>query len=325
MNNIFLLQFQAVSSSSSTKKGTYPSPSPSPPAGKTATMSNSLLRSTICELERALNDSNKLLLQRDEKMQILRARNAELKKTLNREVENNKKMKIVLGEKEEIIQEFQKKITESQQQIDELYRKLSQHEKVEEIEEEKYASSTKSSLSASKPTTKATTTETFDINGYSEGDGSVFATAKKKISHLKGNEVNCNDVPSTTQKSSRSSSVTSRRQNEHQQNTRKESDEDDCHRVLSSDEPKKNNTTNNERTNDLQDVLRIKFLRDAFFYYMIGFHPDEQINAILAILEYGDRRQELVREAHDMRKLGKNFNVSQVSSRGHSFVQEQIR
>ena len=86
-----------------------------------------------------------------------------------------------------------------------------------------------------------------------------------------------------------------------------------------------NSENDTANSNDLQDNLRIKFLRDAFFYYMIGFHPDEQINAILAILEYGDRRQEFVMEAHTMRKLGKKFNVSQVSSRGHSFVQEQFR
>ena len=55
---------------------------------------------------------------------------------------------------------------------------------------------------------------------------------------------------------------------------------------------------------------------------MIGFHPDEQINAILAILDYGDKRQDFVLEAHKMKKTGKKINVSKISTRGLTFVQE---
>ena len=66
----------------------------------------------------------------------------------------------------------------------------------------------------------------------------------------------------------------------------------------------------------------MKFMRDAFFYYMIGFHSDEQINAILAILDYGDKRQDFVLEAHKLKKSGKKFNVSKVSTRGLTFEQQ---
>jgi len=84
----------------------------------------------------------------------------------------------------------------------------------------------------------------------------------------------------------------------------------------------KNKNPDNLSSSELHARLQMKFMRDAFFYYMIGFHSDEQINAILAILDYGDKRQDFVLEAHKLKKNGKKFNVSKVSTRELTFVQD---
>lgn len=73
---------------------------------------------------------------------------------------------------------------------------------------------------------------------------------------------------------------------------------------------------------ELQTQPRLKFLRDAFFYYMIDFHSEEQMKAILAILDYDDRRHDIIIESHTMRRQGKRFTVTEVSSRSLTFVQE---
>eukprot|EP00794_Sanderia_malayensis_P012182 gene12182-13439_t len=80
-----------------------------------------------------------------------------------------------------------------------------------------------------------------------------------------------------------------------------------------------------QKERDLQMKLRMKFMRDAFFYFMIDYHAEEQLRAILAILEYEDKRQDLIFEAHKMRQKGRKFNVSQVSSRQLTFVQEELK
>jgi len=80
-----------------------------------------------------------------------------------------------------------------------------------------------------------------------------------------------------------------------------------------------------QREQTLQMKLRMKFMRDAFFYFMIDYHAEEQLRAILAILEYEDRRKDIIFESHKMRQQGRKFSVSQVSSRAFTFVQEEHR
>eukprot|EP00112_Aurelia_sp_Birch-Aquarium-sp1_P021644 Seg588.5 transcript_id=Seg588.5/GoldUCD/mRNA.D3Y31 product="hypothetical protein" protein_id=Seg588.5/GoldUCD/D3Y31 len=80
-----------------------------------------------------------------------------------------------------------------------------------------------------------------------------------------------------------------------------------------------------KKERDLQTKLRMKFMRDAFFYFMIDYHAEEQLRAIIAILEYEDKRQDIIIESHRMRQKGRKFSVSQVSSRKLTFVQEEHR
>lgn len=75
---------------------------------------------------------------------------------------------------------------------------------------------------------------------------------------------------------------------------------------------------------DRHNQLKLKFLRDAFFYFMIDFHSEEQIKAILAVLAYGDQRENVILQAFRMRQRGKKFAVKEVSSRGLSFLHEEI-
>ena len=75
---------------------------------------------------------------------------------------------------------------------------------------------------------------------------------------------------------------------------------------------------------DEHNQLKLKFLRDAFFYFMIDFHSEEQIKAILAVLSYGDQREDVIYQAHRMRQRGKKFTVKEVSSRELAFLHEQI-
>lgn len=79
----------------------------------------------------------------------------------------------------------------------------------------------------------------------------------------------------------------------------------------------------NVEESDRHNQLKLKFLRDAFFYFMIDFHSDEQIKAILAVLAYGDQRENVILQAYRMRQRGKKFAVKEVSSRGLSFLHEE--
>ena len=74
---------------------------------------------------------------------------------------------------------------------------------------------------------------------------------------------------------------------------------------------------------DQHNQLKLKFLRDAFFYFMIDFHSEEQIKAILAVLSYGDQREDVIHQAYRMRQRGKKFAVKEVSSRGLAFLHEE--
>jgi len=51
----------------------------------------------------------------------------------------------------------------------------------------------------------------------------------------------------------------------------------------------------------------LKFLRGALFYFMIDFHADEQLKAILAILGYEDRREDIIIESQKMKRQGKSL------------------
>lgn len=84
-------------------------------------------------------------------------------------------------------------------------------------------------------------------------------------------------------------------------------------------------TSRNNRENcDQPNQLKLKFLRDAFFYFMIDFHSEEQIKAILAVLAYGDQREDVIQQAYRMRQRGKKFSVKKVSSRDLSFLHEEM-
>ena len=74
---------------------------------------------------------------------------------------------------------------------------------------------------------------------------------------------------------------------------------------------------------DQHNQLKLKFLRDAFFYFMIDFHSEEQMKAILAVLSYGDQREDVINQAYRMRQRGKKFTVKEVSSRGLAFLHEE--
>jgi Fe2+ transport system protein B len=74
---------------------------------------------------------------------------------------------------------------------------------------------------------------------------------------------------------------------------------------------------------DQHNQLKLKFLRDAFFYFMIDFHSEEQMKAILAVLSYGDQREDVIYQAYRMRQRGKKFAVKEVSSRGLAFLHEE--
>ena len=74
---------------------------------------------------------------------------------------------------------------------------------------------------------------------------------------------------------------------------------------------------------DEHNQLKLKFLRDAFFYFMIDFHSEEQMKAILAVLSYGDQREDVIYQAYRMRQRGKKFTVKEVSSRELAFLHEE--
>lgn len=310
--------------------------SPLPP-GKTATMSNSLLRSTISELERALGDSNKLLAKRDAKMQIIRSRNIELKKTLSKEVESNTKMKHMLIEKDKIILENQTKIIALNQEISDINEKLAKF---------RLTRNSTSEISQKLGASSERINEGFNYSFPARSNSNNSVVESGLVEKPCGTPVSDVMSPTTGEGHRRSSTACKRRTSsttEEQDSNNKltpveyfphnnlecsnnKPNTDNLKRI-SREEPPNTEKKDEEKvsSNELQANLRIKFLRDAFFYYMIGFHPDEQINAILAILEYGDRRQDFVLEAHTMKKSGKKFNVSKVSSRGHSFVQEEFQ
>ena len=290
---------------------------------KRASMTNNLLRTTIEELERALSNSNTLLVKRDQKIQDLRKRNNELKKSLSEEVESSAQMKLLLLEKEAVVSEKEATIATYQTEIDRLCQEINDLRlyKLNNIQDFSIScdpsnldNSVETDLLGDqddKPsctvTTKTTNTNTSTPHRQNKHDNVSMTSSKRSFSPISststpgsGSKVGTSRLSSGT--ISKSSSFSSP--------------------LMSPPQGGKVSNPDAVSSTELHARLQMKFMRDAFFYYMIGFHSDEQINAILAILDYGDKRQDFVLEAHKLKKSGKKFNVSKVSTRGLTFEQQ---
>ena len=282
---------------------------------KATNLSNSLLRSTINELEKALSDSNLLLTKRDLEIQELRKQNNELQNDFENEVESHSQLKLMFLEKEALLAEREKSIESLNDQINTLTDELNEIRLNKWNNEEPFSwnGSIEShespddsvvisdlhsdNMNNCKPKCRyKSKIESSDVRLSPENNRKIQSNCKRKcprsqhLSDNKGDTINANEINMKTFESKEYLKKTVRDEKLSQ--------------------------------SELHAHLRMKFMRDAFFYYMIGFHPDEQINAILAILDYGDKRQDFVLEAHKMKKTGKKINVTKISTRGLTFVQE---
>ena len=237
--------------------------------------SNSLLRATICELERALKDTRRLLFERDKESTALRLEVEKTRKDLYTEQQARKKLEL---EKESNAEKFRREENEKsklREEINELREKLREFE-----------------------------------NPQQGGDPEEIVPCCSSMHELvelqrklKETEKQLEDFKSNNQVGSDQKAIASRHQ--------------------ATGSTGATSKTHKQTQRELQTQLKMKFLRDAFFYYMIDFHADEQIKAILAILDYEDRREDIVIESHKMRRQGKKFTVTEVSSRSLTFVQEE--
>lgn len=281
---------------------------------KRALMTNSLLRSTIEELGKALSNSNLLLAKRDQKINDLRKRNNELKKSLTEELENSAQMKLLLLEKEAVISEKVAAVANLQSSIEKLNEEISDL-RIYNLNNFKDFSLTcdPSNLDNSVETALLGDQDISNLQspvaaGYTQmkSPDSDVTPCKTKCSYTSQKEKPRVSRNTPTKDSPILSPIRSGATS----------------RSSGSPTPGKSPDPDNVSSSELHARLQMKFMRDAFFYYMIGFHSDEQINAILAILNYGDKRQDFVLEAHKLKKMGKKFNVSKVSTRGLTFVQD---
>ncbi|XP_066920415.1 DNA ligase 1-like isoform X2 [Clytia hemisphaerica] len=293
---------------------------------KRATMTNSLLRTTIEELERALSNSNTLLIKRDKKIQDLRKHNNELKKSLSEELENSAQLKLLLLEKEAVVSEKEAKIASYQTECERLNQEITDLRLYQLNNMEDF------SISCD-PSNLDNSVETDLL-----GDQDITSSPNVKKKSLNRNQSSCSRQETPICKSKRMSSPDTTSQQKTSPFTTSTTPKSTIASniktrpgALSKSSPaspmspqggKVGNNPDNVSSTELHARLQMKFMRDAFFYYMIGFHSDEQINAILAILDYGDKRQDFVLEAHKLKKNGKKFNVSKVSTRGLTFVQD---
>ncbi|KXJ27720.1 uncharacterized protein LOC110234386 [Exaiptasia diaphana] len=232
---------------------------------------NSLLRATICELERALKDTRRLLFDRDKDNGALRQELERTRKDLRREQSQRKKQH----------EENEKKLTSYNEIV-----KINEQMK-DEIEELKTQLESR---------TARDDEDTDDIVPCCSSMNELIEM-KQKVKNI---EKEFEDFKA----------------NNHIQEDYSLSSFKNKVNLVS------NPADNKQAQKELQTQLRIKFLRDAFFYYMIDFHPDEQMKAILAILDYDDKRHDIIIESHKMKRQGKKFIVSEVSSRSLTFVQE---
>lgn len=236
---------------------------------------NSLLRATICELERALKDTRRLLFDRDKDNGNLRQELERTRKELRKEQSQRKKLNEETEQKLKSYNDIVKINEQMKEEIEELKTQLenkdTKKDETEDLDEIVPCCSSMNELIQMKQKVKAMEKEFEDFKSNNQiQEGYSLSTFKNKVNLVS------NPVDSSLQ-----------------------------------------------AQKELQTQLRIKFLRDAFFYYMIDFHPDEQMKAILAILDYDDKRHDIIIESHKLKRQGKKFIVSEVSSRSLTFVQEQ--
>ena len=300
---------------------------------KRASMTNNLLRTTIEELERALSNSNTLLVKRDQKIHDLRKHNNELKKSLSEELENSAQMNLLLLEKEAVVSEKEAAIAALHTDIERLNNEISDLRLYKINNYQDYSIScdpsklddsvetdllgdqdTNSSSSDTKHTTACTQRKDSGCSAKTD----PLSPYKSKYPSTKQAEVRNTSTPKPgiQQKLTSKPGSAMSRSPMSPTGLRTRSPASPMSPSVGKDK-----NPDNLSSSELHARLQMKFMRDAFFYYMIGFHSDEQINAILAILDYGDKRQDFVLEAHKLKKSGKKFNVSKVSTRELTFVQ----
>lgn len=238
--------------------------------------SNSLLRATICELERALKDTRRLLFERDKESSALRQEVERTRKDLYREQQARKKLELENESNAEKSRKEENEKSKLREEINVLREKLLEFENPQQggdSEEIVPCCSSMHELVELQRKLKETEKqlEDFKVNNQGGSDQKAIATRHQ------------------------ASGGTGANAKVHHKQAQRE----------------------------IQTQLKMKFLRDAFFYYMIDFHADEQIKAILAILDYEDRREDIIIESHKMRRQGKKFTVTEVSSRSLTFVQEE--
>lgn len=246
---------------------------------------NSLLRRTIMELERALNDTNKLLAVRDAETSKVRAQLVAVERDYEEEKLKCKTLEEALESKNVIISELEGRLESEKQEIATL-KQWVENNKGE------------NTLDYVKETICATPDEIDKIR-------EINIEQEKQILELK---LKLRDM-----------------ELEKQREGEKTKSEITKFKTPSSSDQKMKCRSVVQREQTLQMKLRMKFMRDAFFYFMIDYHAEEQLRAILAILEYEDRRKDIIFESHKMRQQGRKFSVSQVSSRKFTFVQEERR
>jgi len=246
---------------------------------------NSLLRKTITELERALNDTNKLLAIRDAETSRVRAQLLAVERNYGEEKLKCKRLEEALENKGVIISELEKRIENEKQEIEAL-RLWIENNKGEQT------------LDYVKETICATPEEIDKIRELNVEQEKQIIDLKMKLQELE---------------------IAKQRESQHLK------DEMAKLKAPTPFDHKAKCRTVIQREQTLQMKLRMKFMRDAFFYFMIDYHAEEQLRAILAILEYEDRRKDIIFESHKMRQQGRKFSVSQVSSRAFTFVQEEHR
>ena len=238
--------------------------------------SNSLLRATICELERALKDTRRLLFERDKESSALRQEVEKTRKDLYREQQARKKLELENESNAEKYRGEENEKSKLREEINELREKLREYENPQQgVDPEEIVPCCSSMHELVELQRKLKETE-------------------KQLEAFKANNQVGSEQKAIATRYQATGTTTGATAKAHKQTQR-----------------------------EIQTQLKMKFLRDAFFYYMIDFHADEQIKAILAILDYEDRREDIIIESHKMRRQGKKFTVTEVSSRSLTFVQEE--
>ncbi|EDO46511.1 predicted protein [Nematostella vectensis] len=221
---------------------------------------NSLLRATICELERALKDTRRLLFQRDKDNATLRQELEKTRKDINKEQAQRKRVVEGCEEKLKTYNEVQRRCEQFKTENEQLNVEMEKlKEKVKSLVREKGIEDDPEEIIPC----CASMNELVQVKQRLKEVETQFREFRENNRHLNGGVAVVN-------------------------------------KPLVSYEPPQAQV-------ELATQLRLKFLRDAFFYYMIDFHPEEQMKAILAILDYDDKRKDIILESHEMRRQGKKF------------------